>query len=473
MRAGEFSSLELLEFYLDRIARLNGPLNAVVTLDADGARAKARRADARLERGESGVLLGLPVTIKDAYEVAGIRTTGGSPMFRDHVPESSATAIERIESAGAIVFGKTNVPLFSGDVQTFNEIFGVTNNPWNLERTPGGSSGGAAAAVACGFTAFEIGSDIGGSIRTPANWNGIYGHKTSWGLVPGRGHIPGPPGTVSEADLGVFGPLTRTADDLEFLLDIMAGPDAYAGEAWSLSLPPARHENLKDFRVAVFFDDEAAPLDAEVRHELDATVAALHEAGATVDEQARPVVSLDALQENYFAMLAPIMAAGLSQPVLDGLAGAVKDGDPKDPGIRFAMGAVQTHREWLVRHERRVRLQHQMKEFFTDYDVLLCPSGPVAAIPHDHGEDFYGRRIRVNGKERGYVDLLAWITLASLAGLPATVAPIGRTKEGLPVGLQIIGPPLEDRTSIAFARALASVTKGYEAPPHARAVQST
>ena len=244
LRAGEFSSLELLEFYLGRIERLNGPLNAVVTLDSDGAREKARRADARLERGESGALLGLPVTIKDAYEVAGIRTTGGAPVLRDHVPERSATAIERIERAGAIVFGETNVPLFSGDVQTFNEIFGVTNNPWNVERTPGGSSGGAAASVACGFTAFEIGSDIGGSIRTPANWNGIYGHKSSWGLVPARGHIPGPPGALAETDLGVFGPLARTAEDLELLLDIIAGPDEYVGAVWSFSLPPARRSKI-------------------------------------------------------------------------------------------------------------------------------------------------------------------------------------------------------------------------------------
>lgn len=199
LRAGEFSSLELLEFYLGRIERLNGPLNAVVTLDPDGVREKARRADARLERGER---------------------------------------------AGAIVFGKTNVPLFSGDVQTFNEIFGVTNNPWNVERTPGGSSGGAAASVACGFTAFEIGSDIGGSIRTPANWNGIYGHKSSWGLVPARGHIPGPPGALAETDLGVFGPLARTAEDLELLLDIIAGPDEYVGAAWSFSLPPARRSKI-------------------------------------------------------------------------------------------------------------------------------------------------------------------------------------------------------------------------------------
>jgi amidase len=456
LRAAEFSSLELLEFYLDRIDRLNGPLNAVVTLDAERARGKARRADARLERGESGALLGLPVTIKDAYEVAGIRTTGGAPVFRHHVPARSAAAIERIENAGAIVFGKTNVPLFSGDLQTFNEIFGVTNNPWNPERTPGGSSGGAAVSVACGFTAFEIGSDIGGSIRTPANWNGVYGHKSSWGLIPGRGHIPGPPGTVSETDLGVFGPLARTADDLEFLLDIIAGPDEYIGEAWSLSLPP-----------------EAGPLDAEVRHKLDEVVAALCEAGVPVDEKARPVPSLDTLSESYFAMLAPIMAAAMPQPVIDGLVVAAREGDPKEAPTRFAIGAVQSHREWLGRHERRVRLQHEMKEFFESYDVLLCPGVPVAAIPHDHGGDFYGRRIQVNGEERGYADLLTWIALPTLAGLPATVAPIGRTREGLPVGLQIIGPPLEDRTSIAFARALTAITRGFEPPPPACTAHST
>lgn len=468
LRAGEFSSVELLELFLARIEAHNALLNAVVTLDADAAREKALHADAKLERGEGGALLGVPVTIKDAWEVAGMRTTGGAPVFADHVPGRSAAAIERLEREGAVVFGKTNVPLFSGDVQTFNDLFGVTNNPWNHERTSGGSSGGAAVSVACGFSAFEIGSDIGGSIRTPANWNGIYGHKTTWGIVPGRGHIPGPPGAVSETDLGVFGPLARTADDLELLLGLIAGADEHEGQGWSLSLPPARADSLRDFRIAVFFDDEAFPIDAAVRYRLDEAVAALREAGATVDEKARPTGALDPLVEQYFAMLAPIMVQALPQAALDALAERARSGDPSDAATRFARGAVLPHREWLRLHERRVRLRHEMASFFDSFDVLLCPGVPVPAIPHDHGADFYGRRIRVNGEERGYADLLAWIALATLSGHPATSAPIGRTDDGLPVGMQIIGPRFGDRTTIAFAAALAGVIGGYEPPPSVR-----
>lgn len=464
LRAREFSSLELLDFFLERIERHNAPLNAVVTIDADGARDKARAADALLERGEGGALVGLPVTIKDAWEVAGIRTTGGARVYADHVPARSAEAIERLEREGAVVFGKTNVPVFSSDVQTFNEIFGVTNNPWNPERTSGGSSGGAAVAVACGFTAFEIGSDIGGSIRTPANWNGIYGHKTSWGIVPSRGHIPGPPGTASNADLSVFGPLARTADDLELLLGLISGPDSWEGQGWSLNLPPPRTTNLREFRVAVMLEDENFPLDAAVRYRLDEMVAALRDAGVSVDEKACPIPELDSLFAHYFSMLGPIMAQGMPAEVLTALEEAAKNGDPRQAFTRFAAGAVLPHREWLRLHERRVRLQHDLAKFFESFDVLLCPGVPVPAIPHDHGADFYGRKISVNGEERSYADLFAWIALATLSGHPATSAPIGRTDEGLPVGVQIIGPRYGDRTSIAFAGALGSMIGGYEPP---------
>ena len=464
LRSRTISSLDLLDLYLARIEEYDPPLGAVVTVDADGARERAREADRHLDAGEPGELLGLPVTIKDAWEVAGLRTTAGAPILRDHVPEQSATAVARLQAAGAIVFGKTNVPPFSGDVQTDNEIFGRTQNPWNLERTPGGSSGGAAVAVACGFTAFELGSDIGGSIRTPANWTGVYGHKTSWGIVPGHGHIPGPPGTLSTADLGVFGPLARSARDLDRILSIVAGPDDLRGTAWKFSAPAARVTELRDFRVAALFDDAYAPVDPEVQSKLEAVAQTLEKAGVPVERGAQPFDSLEEIVDLYSLMLAPIMVSGLPDASIEALEALAASDAPYDPRLRFARGAVQSHRTWLSRHERRVRLQHRMRAFFSDYDVFLCPGVPVPAIPHDDHPDFYGRRIAVGADDRPYSDLLSWIAPATLAGLPATSAPVGRTAGGLPVGVQIVGPPLEDRTPIAFAAALAEHLGGFEPP---------
>lgn len=468
LRSRTLSSVDLLDLYLARIEEHDPALGAVVTRDIEGARTKALEADRRLAAGEPGELLGLPVTIKDAWEVAGLRTTAGAPILRDHVPQQSATAVARLQAAGAIVFGKTNVPPFSGDVQTDNQIFGRTQNPWDLGRTPGGSSGGAAVAVACGFTAFELGSDIGGSIRTPANWTGVYGHKTSWGIVPGRGHIPGPPGTLSTADLGVFGPLARSARDLDKLLLIVAGPDDLAATAWKFSLPTPRATDLRGFRIAALFDDPHCPVDPEVRERLETVAEFLQKAGARVDRTARPFDSLEEIVELYSLMLAPIMASGLPPASIEALEEWAAAEAPYDPRMRFARGAVQSHRTWLSRHEQRVRLQHRMRAFFSDYDVFLSPVVPVAAIAHDDHPDFYGRQIRVGDGSRPYSDLLSWIAPATLAGLPATSAPVGRTTEGLPIGLQIVGPPLEDRTPIAFAAALAARIGGFEPPTRVR-----
>src|SRR5690606_37586313 len=216
----------------------NPALNAIVATDIEAARERARAADAALAAGESwGPLHGVPITIKDTFEVAGMPTTAGAKELRDHRPSSNAVAVQRLLDAGAIVFGKTNVPLYAGDLQTYNEVYGSTSNPWDLHRTPGGSSGGAAAALAAGLTALELGSDIGGSIRTPSHFCGVCGLKPSYGIIPSRGHIPGPPGTLSEADISVTGPMARSVDDLELALDILAGPDTPAAKGWRLELP--------------------------------------------------------------------------------------------------------------------------------------------------------------------------------------------------------------------------------------------
>jgi len=253
VRRRELGSEELLDHYLERIGRLNPAINAVVTLDEERARAEARTADrATVAGGPLPPLHGLPVTIKDALATAGLRSTGGATELAEHVPTVDAPVVASLRRAGAIVFGKTNLPRWSGDLQSFNALFGTTNNPWDLTRTPGGSSGGAAAAVAAGLTSFEIGTDIGGSIRLPAAYCGVYGHKPSFGLVPGLGYLDHARGGTTEADVNVLGPLARSAEDLELLLGLIAGPTPDRAPAWRVELPPARHRSLAEYRVAAW-----------------------------------------------------------------------------------------------------------------------------------------------------------------------------------------------------------------------------
>jgi amidase len=469
IRRRELSSRELLDHYLARIEHLNPPLNAVVTLDVEAARRAADAADAALARGDApGPLHGVPMTIKDSYETAGMRTTCGFSPWSDHCPEADAETVRRLREAGAVVFGKTNTPTLAGDWQTHNPIFGVTNNPWDTARTTGGSSGGAAAAVATGMTALELGSDIGGSIRIPSSWCGVCGHKPSFGVVPQRGHLPPPPGTLADTDLGVMGPIARTVDDLDIALDILSGPHGHDAVGWRLELPAARATALRDLRLAAWLDDRAYPVDPEVRGVLGEAVAGLRAAGATVAER-RPDVDLHDVVHTYQQLLYPILLGTMAQESFDGfvaLAGQLppEDDSPLARSVRFA---TLRHRDWLFAHERRERIRALLAAFFRSSDVLLMPVTVVPAIPHDVSEPFTDRVIRSNGGERPYTDLFGWIALTTLAYLPATVVPVGRTRDGLPVGLQIVGPYLEDRTTLAAGRAIAEVLGGFTPPPGA------
>lgn len=244
LRRREISAEALMRLYLDRVARFNPKLNAIVVLDADKALASAREADSELARGEvKGPLHGLPMTVKESFDVAGWTTTWGNPAWKANVASADAAVVERLKRAGAIVFGKTNVPLLLGDFQTTNEIYGQTNNPWNVERIPGGSSGGSSAALAAGLTGLEAGSDIGGSLRNPAHYTGTYAHKPSYGIVPTRGQMP--PGIVGAGDLSVVGPMARSAEDLDLELGLIAGADGAEATAWKLDLPPPRADGFK------------------------------------------------------------------------------------------------------------------------------------------------------------------------------------------------------------------------------------
>jgi amidase len=467
LRRREIGALELLDHYLARIERLNRNLNAVVTLDVGRARARAGEADRALARGESwGPLHGVPFTVKDSFETEGLRTTCGWEAIAGHVPAADAEAVGRLRAAGAVVFGKTNVPTLASDLQSYNPIFGTTNNPWDRRRTPGGSSGGAAAALAAGLTGGEIGSDIGGSIRTPSGWCGIYGHKPSWGIVPGRGHIPGPPGTLAETDLGVYGPLGRSADDLDLGLDVLVGPSPEDARAWRIELPPPRAGRLQAYRLAAWLDDPACPVDGDVRRVLDGALDPLRRHGVVVHERG-PDVDLGDLVRTYLDMLYPIILADMPEANFAALVHLAESSSPDDasPAVASARAATIRHRDWLHRHERRKRMAARLADFFRDVDVLLMPIVPVPAIPHDHSEPFTARTIRVNGAAAPYTDLLKWIAPATFAHLPATAVPAGRTPAGLPIGLQIVGPYLEDRTTIDVARRLAEVVGGFVPPP--------
>ena len=436
IRRREFSSRELLDLYLDRIARLNPSLNAVVTLDPDGARRAADAADAAVARNEVvGPLHGIPMTVKDTFDTAGMRTTCGVPAW-DRVPERDADAVRRLRDAGAIIFGKTNVPAMAADWQTFNSIFGVTNNPWDTSRSTGGSSGGAAAALAAGLTALELGSDIAGSIRLPSNWCGVCGHKPTWGIVPQLGHLPPPPGALSIPDLAVTGPLARNVTDLQLALDILAGPAANDAIGWRLELPPARASTLTKLRVATWLDDPAYPLEREVAVVLGSAVTALADAGANLVDAAVPV-SLPEVVGLHMELLYPLMDA-LSD-------------------LR--------HRDWLRANERREMMRTQMRNYFRQVDALLMPVAMVPAIAHDHLEPMADRVLALAGGTRSYLDLFGWIGLPTVAYLPATAVPVGRTANGLPVGIQIVGPHLEDRTTLAVAREIERELGGFVPPP--------
>jgi amidase len=448
----DVSSSEVLEHLVGRIERFDGPINAVVTWDLDRARAAARAADDAVLAGSSlGPLHGVPMTVKDSYETAGCVTACGFPGLRDHVPEHDAAAVAKVRAAGAIPFAKTNVPLFAGDVQTFNDVFGTTNNPYDTARTPGGSSGGAAAALAMGYTPIEIGSDIGGSIRAPAHLSGVAGLKTSFGIVDGAGHIPGPPGSLTTADIGVFGPMARTVDDLEVMLDVLAGPDRWSADAWTLTLPPANPH--RPLRIAAWLDDDHCRVDGASTAAFDRMIDALQGDGVEIDGDARPGPSLSDHHELFTPLLLAALSGGSSSADVERMAADESD---SEIGRSRRMTAVR-HRDWLSLNERRARVRADWARLFESVDAVLMPVHPRPAILHDHAQPLIERTIEIDGVARGYGDLFAWIAPAGLAYLPAAVVPVGMSPDGLPIGVQIVAPFLHDRTALRVARLVADV----------------
>lgn len=450
--AGRVSSRELLDLYVRRI-ETSRELNAVVTID-ERAFAAADEADRERAAGRlRGALHGVPMTVKDSFETAGLRTTAGAVELADHVPERDAEAVARLRAAGAIVFGKTNLPPWASNLQTENEVFGRTLNPWDHERSPGGSSGGAAAAGSAGLTGAELDSDIGGSIRQPAAACGVFGLKPSHGIVPQRGHIPGPPGTLSEPDVGVAGPIARAAEDLELLLDVVAGPDTWRGGAWRLELPRPEIR-----RIAGWFESDQYPLEPDVAALLDAASA---EVGA---ERVSPPVSLRDAVVLYQRLLAAQLTLGEADASVERWRSEARQrAEPPGPELTAAWEhwGVQPHREWLLAHEEWMRLQAAWAETLGDFDAILLPVTPVPALPHQPAEAIEERPVTIGGRERPWRDLFPWLWLVDVLHLPAAVAPVGRTSAGLPVGIQVVGRYGGDRAAVEVARRLGC----YVPPP--------
>jgi len=440
----EISSRELTEMLLTRIDAVNPALNAVVESRREAALQEAAAADEAIARGvELGPLHGVPMTIKDSFNVAGLHTTWGNPAFKDFVADSDATVVQRLERAGAIIVGKTNVAQMLGDFgQTANALYGVTNNPWDTTRTPGGSTGGAAAALSAGMTFLDYGSDLVGSIRIPASFCGVYGLKPSVGIVPLTGfQPPGPPPPPSDMMyMSAVGPLGRSARDLRTALSVTGGPENQTAKAYSWTLSPPRHTRLEDFHVGVVLDHDRAPVSSEVIALLSNAADTLARAGATVVEGWPDGVDPVRLYESFGFHVQLFFAF-------------------QQPGEDFAKFSE------VIDHEaRRMAARAAWNRYFDDIDVFLCPANFTPAFPHD-ARPFEQRTITTPEGDRPYRDQAFWVSHASLPGLPAVAAPIGRTPGGLPVGAQIVGPLYEDDTAIIFAELLADVVGGYEPPP--------
>jgi amidase len=466
IRRKQVSSAELTLHILARIEKYNPKVNAIVTLRADEAKERAKAADEALARGEWwGPFHGVPCTVKDTFETAGVRTTAGAPFLAQHVPRHDAAVVERLKAAGAVILGKTNTPFMAGDHQTFNDLFGTTNNPWDAARTPGGSSGGSAAAVAAGLSYLDIGSDLAGSIRVPAHYCGVYGHKPSLGVVPLRGHIPPPPGVppIPPPDLPVAGPLARSPADLRAALLAFGGPDRDEAIAYRWSLPPARGARLADYRIGYVLDDRHCPVLHEVKDALSGAVGALRKAGARLDEGwPTGLVPADQYETYLHLFFALQNAPSMRDEQLEEMRrqAARQDGSME---ARMAQAAVAPHKAFLAANGARMAARAIWADYFRTHDAFLMPTGYTVAPPHDHAPPL-SRTVKTPTGERPQHDLFFWISFATLAGLPATIAPAGRTPRGLPVGIQIVGPFLEDATPIAVAGHLADVIGAFRPP---------
>jgi amidase len=465
LSARRISAVELLKGELARHEETHSQINAVVAVGLERAMERAAAIDDLRARGEPlGLLAGLPMTVKDTFDVLGLPASSGLKHFRARQAEDAA-AVKLAKQAGAVIWGKTNTPVMAGDWQTFNALYGTTNNPWDLDRTTGGSSGGAAAALAAGVTALEIGSDIGGSLRVPASFCGVYSHKPTWGLVDQRGHVPPAPGSWAEWDLNVVGPMARSARDLRLLLSVLEG---------GLMAPKAPPADLKEARIALWLDEPSFPLDPEVRGAIESFAAELSAAGAQVTPIASPL-HMPTLVGAYQVLLGGTVAEMLPASTIRAMEWLrpiarwqIARGAAPTSSAAMALAYTATHREWMAADAVRARMRHEIGEVFNRFDAILAPIAPVAAFPHDHRPFTRRKLVASDGRTMPYASMLNWISLATALHLPATAIPAGPTVSGLPVGVQLIGPLRGDARMLALAQAIEENIRGFIPPEMTR-----
>lgn len=450
------SARELLDAVIARIERLDPKINAVVVRDFDRARAEADAADAALARGERRPLLGVPMTVKEQFNVRGLQTCWGRERFRGWRADEDALAVQRLKAAGAIIIGKTNVPEGLTDRQSYNPVYGTTNNPWDGTRTPGGSSGGSAAALAAGFVSLELGSDIAGSLRAPAHFCGVLAHKPSLELIPGRGSGPptSPANPVAQGDMAVIGPMSRSAADLALALEVLAGPDPrWSGIGYSLTLPRSRHERLSEFRVLVLNEHPLCPTAKSVKAAIESLADRLGKAGCTVMRRHPDMPNLTVTTRAYNELLMANFSADLTPDERARITAEAFALSPEDLSLMASelRGFTMSHPAWIATSRIRNGLRARWQALLQDIDLVLCPPMPTAAFPHDHTPFDSKRRLEIEGRKVSYGDQVAWCGIATMCGLPATVTPLGNDESGLPVGVQIIGGYLQDLTTIKFA----------------------
>jgi amidase len=459
------SSFELTQYYIERIERFDEALNAVVVRDFERALHAARLSDESLARGSRlGSLHGVPMTVKETFDVAGLPTTWGVPAQRSNIAQVDAAVVAQLKAAGSHLMGKTNVPLRLADWQSYNDIYGTTNNPWDTARSPGGSSGGSAVALAAGLTGLEFGSDIGGSIRNPSHSCGVYGHKPTYGIVPTFGHAP--LGVVSAPDLNVVGPMGRSAEDLELALDVVAGPDRFLSSGWRLALPQPRARTLRGLRVAIWPKEDSVPTSGEISDRVQEVGEVLARAGSRVSDRARPEIPARDLHRTYLNLVAstglvniPDEHYAFSQRCAEEL-----DTNDESPLAVLTRARVLDHRSWSDHDEARTHHRLRWRTFFDDWDVVICPISATTAHEHDHRPK-HERTLVVDSAQTSHYEHYFWVGLATLAYLPSTAFPSGLSRAGLPIGLQIIGPEYGDRTTIEVARLVAQELGGFRAPP--------
>ena len=466
LRSRKILATDLLDLCLDQYARHNDRLNAVVVTDIERARKAAKAADRRLKAGRPiGIFDGVPMTVKESFDWTGTPSTWGAPALRDNIAASDAVALTRLTDAGAVIYGKTNVPLMLADWQSYNDIYGTTNNPWDVTRVPGGSSGGAAVALATGMSALEIGSDIGASIRNPAHYCGVYGHKPSWGVVPYRGHYL--PGVVHPTDISVAGPLARSARDLGPMLRLLAGSDGTDARAITIALPPARQKSLKEFRVAVMLSDPVSEVDQPVQDMIAGLANYLESHTAKLSLTARPDFSTREAMDVFITLLRAATSRRQTEDEFARNSAKVSAFAGADDSYyaRMLRAYVIPHRSWLMANERRHQMRLLWDRFFEEWDVLLCPAAASAAFPHDHVGERHERTIAVNGHRVPTTDQLFWAGYSGCFLLPSTVAPLGLTAQDLPSGVQIVTRQYGDMTSIRFAELIEREYAGFVPPP--------